>query len=136
MKNHMKKENLFFPNRFLWVAGAGGFAVGFLASLAGGNLLFTSFKRGFIGFVLIFLLFWILQSLSLVGGTSAPAVQPQADADRDPKAGTRFDVSLPAEHFESPPSPGDFQPWIIGDRDQAGEERIEKVVQAVRAMKE
>ncbi|WP_018132536.1 hypothetical protein [Effusibacillus pohliae] len=126
----MKQARRSWQRRFLWMAAGGGFAIGLAGSLLAGNLLWTSLQRGLVGFVLLFAVAWALQRLlAIAAATGGPEANGQA-------AGTRFDVSLPPELSEIPPSGADFQPWVIDGQAALRDDRIEEIVQAVRAMKD
>ncbi|MFC4768810.1 hypothetical protein [Effusibacillus consociatus] len=132
----MKKPKRTAPIRFLWLAGAAGFGVAFFSSLAGGNLFVTSFERGVFGFILTSVAYWIIQFLFSFLGQKVSETETNNDAAQPGTSGTHFDVSLPAEPLDIPPSPGDFQPWTVADDKEPEEEQIANLVRAVRAMKE
>jgi hypothetical protein len=129
----MKKQKFSSSLRYLWLAGGGGFGIAFLSSELGGNLLWTSFKRGLIGFVIIFLLYWVIQFLIPPGKHEQTPDHADDDLGEAASKGTHFDVSLPAEPLDGSPSPHDFQPWVIGSQ-ESSEEQIENMVQAIRTM--
>ncbi|BCJ85286.1 hypothetical protein [Effusibacillus dendaii] len=130
-----KKEN---RSNFIGWASVAGFAIGFAASLLGGNLLWTSLQRGLVGFVFLLFLSWGTQLFFSLGKTADdPKLTGETNADSAQTAlGQQFDVSLPPESFDTPPSPADFQPWVVQNVDSMDDEMTARAVQAVRTMKE
>ncbi|GAX90547.1 hypothetical protein [Effusibacillus lacus] len=131
----MKKAKRNKNTRFMWAAGGIGFLISFASSFAAGNLLMTNLKRGVLGFVLIMVIAWAIQSF-LTATVETKTSNPTEETGDPPVSGSRFDVSIPPEAIDTPPSAADFQPWIIGEQTEMHDAQAQNLARAVRAMSE
>lgn len=135
----MNELKQLLSKRWFWLTGGGGFGFGLLFSLLGGNLWETSIKRGLLGFAVLWLAIalvriWILTFVSPPPESSdATAELPVASEE----AGTRFDISLPAELPSALPAESDFQPWVVQQRGESlNDTQVQNFVDAIRTIQQ